>query len=97
MSGDQEWLLGVQDRVRETKSEMLSGTLARDEMSRIESWLEWLEEYLGELIRQRSRCVECDRPQFDSESGWRMYLTIDDEPALYCPECAAREFGGDDA
>lgn len=26
---------------------------------------------------------------------FRAYLTIDDEVAIYCPECAEREFGGE--
>jgi hypothetical protein len=42
-------------------------------------------------------CVECGREQLAGESGWRAYLTTDeDEPAetvVYCPDCAAREFG----
>jgi hypothetical protein len=42
-------------------------------------------------------CVECGREQPFRERGWRAYLTSDeDEPAeavVYCPECAAREFG----
>jgi hypothetical protein len=25
--------------------------------------------------------------------GWTAYLTIDDEVAVYCPACAAKEFG----
>jgi hypothetical protein len=44
------------------------------------------------------RCVECRRVQAVSVArGWRAYLTVDeDEPAeavVYCPDCAAREFG----
>jgi hypothetical protein len=42
-------------------------------------------------------CVECGREQPAGEVGWRAYLTVDDdEPAeavVYCPTCAAREFG----
>jgi hypothetical protein len=42
-------------------------------------------------------CVECERLQPDGEPGWKMYVTVDDEPALYCPECAEREFGAGSA
>jgi hypothetical protein len=42
-------------------------------------------------------CTECGREQAAGERGWRAYPTTDeDEPAeavVYCPECAAREFG----
>lgn len=51
---------------------------------------------------EQFRCVECGRA-FESEveaHGWRAYLVPelkdDDEPedfAVYCPECAEREFG----
>jgi hypothetical protein len=37
------------------------------------------------------RCVECE--PHDGER-FRAYLTVDDEVAVYCPECAEREFGG---
>jgi hypothetical protein len=46
------------------------------------------------------KCVECGREQADDERGWRSYLTVDDaddeepvEAVVYCPDCAAREFG----
>jgi hypothetical protein len=39
------------------------------------------------------RCVECATETTDGV-GWRALLTIDDEIAVYCPECAAREFDG---
>jgi hypothetical protein len=46
---------------------------------------------------ERLACVECGREQAGGERGWRAYLTTDeDEPAealVYCPACAAREFG----
>jgi hypothetical protein len=42
-------------------------------------------------------CEECGRTQPAGERGWRAYLTTgEDEPAeaiVYCPDCAAREFG----
>lgn len=48
------------------------------------------------------RCVECGRIADPEAGGWRAYR--DDVPdegdapsaAMYCPECAAREFGPDD-
>jgi hypothetical protein len=45
-----------------------------------------------------STCVECGRvPSLPDARGWHAYLTVDeDEPveaAVYCPECAEREFG----
>jgi YgiT-type zinc finger domain-containing protein len=27
------------------------------------------------------------------EERWQLHLTVDDEPAWYCPDCAEREFG----
>lgn len=38
-------------------------------------------------------CVECGRESVAGETGWRTYLTVDDEPASYCPACAREEFG----
>ena len=29
---------------------------------------------------------------FDAR-GWRTFLTVDDELATYCPDCARQEFG----
>lgn len=44
----------------------------------------------------RDRCVECGAA-FDDREGWRAYLTVDEEVALYCPPCAEHEFvGGSD-
>ena len=40
------------------------------------------------------RCVECGARADDRALGWRAYLTVDDEPATYCPGCAEREFDG---
>jgi hypothetical protein len=37
------------------------------------------------------RCVECGRTDRDSEKGWRAYLTVDDQVATYCPECARED------
>jgi hypothetical protein len=42
------------------------------------------------------RCQECPVEWTpDQTTRWRVYLTPDDPPeiALYCPACAAREFG----
>jgi hypothetical protein len=38
------------------------------------------------------RCVGCASTTTDG-FGWRAFLTFDDEVAVYCPECAAWEFG----
>lgn len=53
---------------------------------------------LVERVERLERtCAECHRAWIDESERWRSYLTIDDELALYCPDCAAREFGDDDA
>ncbi len=48
------------------------------------------------------RCEECGRTaETEAEAlGWQAYVTVekDDEPpevAVYCRECAEREFGGE--
>ena len=43
-------------------------------------------------------CIECRRPA-DRARGWRGYLVPDEleRVALYCPSCAAREFGSSSA
>jgi DNA-directed RNA polymerase subunit RPC12/RpoP len=41
------------------------------------------------------RCVECGKEATDSAIEWRGYLTDDDEVAIYCPDCAEREFGAE--
>lgn len=38
-------------------------------------------------------CVECGKPSEGSARGWQVLLTVDDEVATYCPECAEAEFG----
>lgn len=38
-------------------------------------------------------CVECGVSSEGSARGWRALLTVDDEIATYCPECARKEFG----
>lgn len=38
-------------------------------------------------------CVECGEISEGSARGWRALLTVDDEIAVYCGDCAAEEFG----
>jgi hypothetical protein len=40
-------------------------------------------------------CIECLRRVQPCEPArlWRAYLTHDGEAVVYCPACAAREFG----
>jgi hypothetical protein len=47
------------------------------------------------LVRRALSCCECGRPSKGHAPEWRAYLTSDDpqEVAVYCPECAEREFG----
>lgn len=42
----------------------------------------------------RLECVECGDTSLREAFGWRTYLTIDNETATYCPDCAREEFGG---
>jgi hypothetical protein len=37
-------------------------------------------------------CVECAADADEAARGWRAFLTVDEEVATFCPECAAREF-----
>jgi hypothetical protein len=39
------------------------------------------------------RCTECGRVWDGVERGWQRHRVDLDETALYCPECAEREFG----
>lgn len=44
------------------------------------------------------RCVECDVLASGSADGWKAYISggFEDEPlevVIYCPTCAAQEFG----
>lgn len=39
------------------------------------------------------RCVECGATAEGSARGWRALLTVDDETAVYCGDCAREEFG----
>jgi len=45
------------------------------------------------VYTNRLQCVECGRVSREGERGWTARLTIDDEAAVYCPECDEREFG----
>jgi len=38
-------------------------------------------------------CARCRLEASGAASGWRGYLTVDEELALYCPECSIAEFG----
>ena len=49
----------------------------------------------GSDVRTKRVCVECRKEAERGARGWRMYLTIDDEVAVYCPDRAREEF--DDA
>jgi hypothetical protein len=44
----------------------------------------------------RNACAECGGERGDEERGWKAYLTVDDKVAVFCPECAEREFGEGD-
>jgi hypothetical protein len=48
----------------------------------------------AEQVALTPRCVECgDFWLPDDADRWRAYLDTDDEVVIFCPECAAREFG----
>lgn len=48
---------------------------------------------LARLIGYQLECVECDRTSPpDDSAGWRAFLAVDGETAVYCPACAEREF-----
>jgi hypothetical protein len=46
---------------------------------------------------ERLSCEECGREQADGERGWKAYRTFEEDESpethVFCPECAAREFG----
>ena len=48
-------------------------------------------------VAQRLACVECEAIARGDVAGWRAYLTVEGEVAVYCVECAEREFGEDEA
>jgi hypothetical protein len=41
-------------------------------------------------------CIERRQIASRTALGWRAYLAVDDEVALYYPRCAEREFGQDE-
>jgi hypothetical protein len=49
-----------------------------------------------EKVAHQLVCVECGRLSRENELGWTARLTVDDEVAVYCPECDRREFQGTD-
>jgi hypothetical protein len=51
----------------------------------------------GSDLESRLVCVECGMEAEADARGWRMFLTVDDEPVPYCEQCAEAEFGGRDA
>ncbi len=42
-------------------------------------------------------CVACEDVARGQAWGWRAYLDADDDVAIYCGDCAEREFGADEA
>jgi hypothetical protein len=40
-------------------------------------------------------CAECGPESPPDAKGWRAYLDDDGAAAMFCPECAAREFDAD--
>ena len=40
-------------------------------------------------------CAECKADSDDKARGWRALQADDDEVAIYCPDCAARELDVD--
>jgi hypothetical protein len=54
------------------------------------------EPVLRRLLRPELTCQECPKVWEDSETTrWRAYVVDEDPPQvlLFCPGCAAREFG----
>ena len=52
---------------------------------------------MNEVSFERLRCVVCYRQETPDGRRFRAYLTIDGEAAVYCADCAEREFGGSPA
>ena len=48
------------------------------------------------VTQGRLTCVECREAAYGDALGWRAYLSVDYEVAVYCPGCAEREFGEDE-
>lgn len=47
---------------------------------------------LGQRAEPQLTCIECERESQGRALGWRALIADDDEVAIYCPVCAAREF-----
>ena len=47
-------------------------------------------------VELRLVCSECGAVADDQADGWRAHLMCDEpaEAAVFCPDCADREFGG---
>ena len=45
------------------------------------------------VYTNRLQFVECGRVSRENVRGWTARLTVDDEVAVYCPDCDEREFG----
>jgi hypothetical protein len=48
---------------------------------------------MSEAVEFHLVCEECGNSSDGSARGWRALLTIDDQAAIYCPDCAREEFG----
>jgi hypothetical protein len=46
------------------------------------------------VYTNRLQCAECGRVSRENERGWAARLDCDDDVAIFCPECDAREFRG---
>lgn len=46
----------------------------------------------GSDVQIKLVCVECRKEADGRAPGWRLHLTVDDEVAMYCPDCNRREF-----
>ena len=45
------------------------------------------------VMARQLRCIECGEVASDRARGWQVLLADDNEPTVYCPGCAEREFG----
>ncbi len=48
---------------------------------------------MRDLARTPVTCAECGREDDSRERGWQGHETTDGDIALFCPDCAEREFG----
>ena len=49
----------------------------------------------GGVKQRRLSCLGCGLAAKGNASGWRIYLDDKDQPVVYCPGCAEREFGSE--